>query len=94
MAIPHRREVLIHFLAAQDVRTPARLVEFLQRWYKSFPDFFQNTLQKSVDKLESMKARGEEIRAASAVNVIGKVLSDPKVFRKTQDGVAITLEKA
>jgi len=39
-------------------------------------------------------SRGEEIRAASAVNVIGKVLSDPKVFRKTQDGVAITLEKA
>jgi uncharacterized protein len=39
-------------------------------------------------------SRGDEIRAASAVNVIGKVLSDPKVFRKTQDGVAITLEKA
>lgn len=53
--------VLIRFLAAQDVRTPARLVEFLQRWYESSPDFFQNTLQKSVEKLESMKARGEEI---------------------------------
>ena len=39
-------------------------------------------------------SRGEEIRAASAVNDIGKVLSDPKVFWKTQDGVAITLEKA
>lgn len=38
-------------------------------------------------------SRGNEIRAASAVNVIGKVLTDPKVFRKAQDGVKITLEK-
>ena len=39
-------------------------------------------------------SRGDEIRAASAVTVIGKVLSDPKVFRKVKDGVKITLEKA
>ena len=39
-------------------------------------------------------SRGDEIRAASAVNIIGKVLSDPKVFRKAKDGVKITLEKA
>jgi hypothetical protein len=39
-------------------------------------------------------SRGDEIRAASAVNVIGKVLSDPKVFRKVKDGVKITIEKA
>lgn len=39
-------------------------------------------------------SRGDEIRAASAVNIIGKVLSDPKVFRKVQDGAIITLEKA
>jgi hypothetical protein len=39
-------------------------------------------------------SRGEEIRAASAVNVIGKVLSDPKVFLKVKKGVKITLEKA
>src|SRR5512139_98403 len=39
-------------------------------------------------------SRGDEIRAASAVNVIGKVLSDPKAFRKAKDGVKITLEKA
>jgi hypothetical protein len=39
-------------------------------------------------------SRGDEIRAASAVNVIGKVLSDPKVFRKVKDGVKMTLEKA
>ncbi len=39
-------------------------------------------------------SRGDEIRAASAVNIIGKVLSDPKVFRKVREGVRIRLEKA
>ena len=39
-------------------------------------------------------SRGDEIRAASAVNIIGKVSSDPKVFRKVRDGVKITIEKA
>jgi uncharacterized protein len=37
-------------------------------------------------------SRGDEIRAASAVNIIGKVLSDPTVFRKVRDGTTITLE--
>ncbi len=39
-------------------------------------------------------SRGDEIRAASAVNIIGKVLSVPKVFLKVKDGAKITLEKA
>ena len=39
-------------------------------------------------------SRGDEIRAASAVNVIGKVLSDPKIFLKVKDGVKIVLEKS
>ncbi len=39
-------------------------------------------------------SRGDEIRAASAVNIIGKVSGDPKIFRKAKDGVKITLEKA
>jgi len=39
-------------------------------------------------------SRGDEIRAASAVNIIGKVSSDPKVFRKAKDGAKITIEKA
>ena len=38
-------------------------------------------------------SRGKEIRAASAVNIIGKVLSDPKIFRKVEDGARIILEK-
>jgi hypothetical protein len=39
-------------------------------------------------------SRGNEIRAASAVNIIGKVLGDPKVFLKVKEEVKITLEKA
>ncbi|MGD0916777.1 MAG: cyclophilin-like fold protein [Thermodesulfobacteriota bacterium] len=39
-------------------------------------------------------SRGDEIRAASAVNVIGKVLSDPGLLRKAKDGVRVTLERA
>ncbi len=39
-------------------------------------------------------SQGDEIRAASAVNVIGKVLTDPKVFLKVKDGVKISLEKS
>ena len=39
-------------------------------------------------------SRGDEIRAASAVSIIGKVLSDPKVFLKAKDGAKIILEKA
>src|SRR4030067_2846573 len=39
-------------------------------------------------------SRGDEIRAASAVNIIGKILSDPKVFLKAKDGEEIRLEKA
>lgn len=39
-------------------------------------------------------SRGDEIRAASAVNVIGKVSGDPKVFLKVKDGAKIVLQKA
>ncbi len=38
-------------------------------------------------------SRGDEIRAASAVNIIGKVLSDPKVFLKVKEGATVTLER-
>ncbi len=38
-------------------------------------------------------SRGDEIRAASAVNIIGRVLSDPKVFRRAREGAKIILEK-
>jgi hypothetical protein len=39
-------------------------------------------------------SQGNEIRAASAVNIIGKVLTEPRVFLKVKDGAKVTLEKA
>lgn len=38
-------------------------------------------------------SRGNEIRPASAVNVIGKVEGDPKVFSRVRDGEKVVLEK-
>lgn len=39
-------------------------------------------------------SRGNEIRPASAVNVIGKVEGDPKIFARVRDGEKVVLEKA
>ncbi|MBU1206613.1 MAG: hypothetical protein KKH04_06765 [Proteobacteria bacterium] len=38
-------------------------------------------------------SRGEEVRPASAVNVIGKVAGDAKVFKKVPSGAKIRIEK-
>jgi hypothetical protein len=48
---------LIRFLAAQDVRTPARLMEILQRARRDMPDMLQRTLENSVRELEAAKRR-------------------------------------
>jgi hypothetical protein len=39
-------------------------------------------------------SQGNEIRAASSVNIIGKVLGDPKAFLKVKDGAKVTIERA
>ncbi|MDH4264646.1 MAG: cyclophilin-like fold protein [Deltaproteobacteria bacterium] len=38
-------------------------------------------------------SRGEEVRPASAVNVIGKVAGDAKIFKKVPSGAKIRIEK-
>jgi uncharacterized protein len=38
-------------------------------------------------------SRGDEIRPASAVNLVGKVLGDAKVFRAVEDGELVRLER-
>jgi uncharacterized protein len=38
-------------------------------------------------------SRGNEIRPASPVNVVGKVEGDPKVFTKVSGGARVTLKK-
>lgn len=56
---------LIRFLAAQDVRTPARLSESLERWNKSLPDLMQRTLEDSVRELEAAKKGRKLVRQIS-----------------------------
>lgn len=38
-------------------------------------------------------SRGDEIRAASPVNVFAKIEGDPKVFRGVKDGESVRLER-
>lgn len=38
-------------------------------------------------------SRGNEIRPASPVNVVGKLLGDPKEFRKVSNGEKVIIEK-
>jgi len=39
-------------------------------------------------------SRGDEIRPASPVNVVGCVLGDPMVFKRVRGGERVTLERA
>ena len=39
-------------------------------------------------------SQGDEIRPASPVNVFGKVIGDPKVFKRVRSGERVNLERA
>jgi len=39
-------------------------------------------------------SRGKEIRPASPVNIIGKVIGDPQIFKKVPAGAKIIIERA
>lgn len=39
-------------------------------------------------------SRGNEIRPASPVNIFGRVLGDPKIFKKVKSGERVRIEKA
>jgi hypothetical protein len=52
---------LVRFVAAQDVRTPARLLENLQRWRADTPGLLTSTLQESVRKIEAAKKEGKPV---------------------------------
>jgi hypothetical protein len=52
---------LVRFLAAQDVRTPARFSESLSRWHATLPSLLENTLHESVRALEWSRKTGKPI---------------------------------
>jgi hypothetical protein len=39
-------------------------------------------------------SHGEEIKPASPVNVFGKIIGDPKIFKKVRSGAKIIIEKS
>jgi Protein of unknown function (DUF4238) len=59
---------LIRFLAAQDVRTPARLMEMLQRWNQTLPKLIDDTLKDSVRKLEASKREGKPLDRGNPID--------------------------
>jgi len=52
---------LIRFVAAQDVRTPARLLQHLRWCDKNVPDILETTLKKTVGELEEAHRAGKRI---------------------------------
>lgn len=46
---------LARFFAAQDLRTPASLLESLRRWEQTIPDLIQSTLERSVQEYTTSK---------------------------------------
>jgi hypothetical protein len=57
-------KILVRFLAAQDVRTPARLAETLQFWNENLQTMLDHTLQNTVEQLAIAKTSGQPIRSA------------------------------
>lgn len=55
---PAHWRALIRFAAAQDVRTPARLLERLPEWQRTIQPLLNNVLQGTVKKLELAKRTG------------------------------------
>lgn len=54
-------ECIIRLLAAQDVRTPARLIEFLRRQEEQLPGLTEEVLQNVVRELSEAKRTGRKI---------------------------------
>jgi len=56
------------FVAAQDLRTPARLLENLKRWEKTVPSLLEEVSKKAVDEWQAARARGERLESPDSVD--------------------------
>ena len=55
---------LVRFLAAQDVRTPSRLLENLKRSQETLPNLMEDVLQEAVHNLKISKEKNQIIQEA------------------------------
>ena len=62
---PEHWRRLVRFAAALDVRTPARLREFIHRQNETLQVMMNETLQRSVQEIEEAKMRNEPLRVSS-----------------------------
>ena len=53
---------LIRFVAAQDVRTPAWLVNQMKRLDETLPQMMKDTMEKSIDRLEKAVKTGTPVQ--------------------------------
>ncbi|MFZ6045793.1 DUF4238 domain-containing protein [Pseudomonas sp. CR3202] len=60
---PEHWRRLVRFAVALDVRTPARLREFIRRQSDTMPTLMNETLERSIMKLEKAASRGESLPA-------------------------------
>jgi hypothetical protein len=56
---------LIRFLAAQDVRTPARLLETIRRWQSTLPELLEDSLKNTVQELETSLRENKPIESGN-----------------------------
>lgn len=52
---------LVRFLAAQDVRTPARLMESIKRWQAQLPGMLEDVMREAVAKMEAAQKQGKRL---------------------------------
>ncbi|HSW14612.1 MAG TPA: DUF4238 domain-containing protein [Solimonas sp.] len=52
---------LVRFLAAQDVRTPTRLMEAIRRWQRELPGMLDGVMREAVAKLEAAHRDGRQL---------------------------------
>lgn len=79
-------ECIIRFLAAQDVRTPARLVEFMNRQIDELPAVTQDALQNAVRRLAEAKRTGSSIECPPSERAAGLPI---RITREIEPGAEV-----
>lgn len=89
---PEHWRRLARFAVAQDVRTPARLKEFIRRQNETLPALMNETLERAINRLEQS---GERSESPSEVKTVGSGYSPIELsIEKQPDGSGRILAEA